>query len=409
MKGAVFHTAFGAVGGAELLAAAQTRLLRESGLDLEVVTFGFKADLWEALFDQVPVHRIPRRAWTDLLALRASSKWEPRVARAMARLRIYDTIIAHGQPLASLLGQGDLAARGLWYCHEAPWRLHPDTVEYRLLGPLPTDSWLDPFRLVAKEIRSQSERLAKRRLQDLEGTARLDGLATNSTFARAALHAIYGVREILVIPPIIRFPEVVQPRQGLRRGGLGVLVQSRLGLLKNVEAVFRGFATYAAKAGVSAHLHVVGDGEDRARLEGLIPTLALRGKVTFHGALDPVSDRVRLDAVYSACDVFALLPLDESFGMVFPEAAARGLLLLGPDQGGPVEILEGGQFGACLPVFEPEVLAEALDAIERLPDASVDARRREADTAFRSRYGRDAILPMLRTWVLGGSDVRTGS
>ena len=401
MKGAVFHTAFGAVGGAELLASAQTRLLRESGLDLDIVTFGFAEAPWAELFGHAPVHRVPRRSWRDLFAYRPTSKWEPRVRRALSTLRSFDTVLAHSQPLASLLGRSELPARRLWYCHEAPWRLHPEAVAYRLLEPLPTEAWLEPLRVAAQAVRRQAAGQERRRRQEVEGTVRLDGIAANSAFARDALRAIYGPIEVRVIPPLISFPGSATPRQGLQRDGLQVMVQARLGLLKNVEAVLRGFARYAAGAGRGAHLHVVGDGEDRLRLEGLLAPLGLTGRATFHGTLDPLRDADRLEGIFRACEVFALLPLDESFGMVFPEAAARGLLLLGPDHGGPVDILEGGELGACLPVFEPEALTEALHAIEALSDSQVDARRLRAETACRERYSPAAVLPSLRAWVEG--------
>lgn len=401
MKGAIFHTAFGALGGAELLAAAQTRLLREAGLELDVVTFGFEDAPWAELFGHAAVHRIPRRSWKDAFSLQRSSKWAPRVARALPTLRGFDPVIAHSQPLAALLGHADLQGRRLWYCHEAPWRLHPDAVAYRLLQPLPSEPWLAPLREAAARVRAQAQGQDARRSHERAGTRKLQGLATNSAFAKAALRAIYGDVDVRVIPPVIRFPETVAPRQGLNRDGLRVLVQTRLGLLKNVEAVLRGFAAYAAKAAGASHLHVIGDGEDRTRLEGLAAPLGLTGRLSFHGTLDPVQDAERMEVLYRACDVFALLPLDESFGMVFPEAAARGLLLLGPDHGGPVEVLEGGDLGGCLPVFEPAALAEALHAFDRLPDAEVDARRARADAACRARYAPGAMLPALKAWVQG--------
>ncbi|HEX9080929.1 MAG TPA: glycosyltransferase family 4 protein [Holophagaceae bacterium] len=401
MKVAFLHTAFGALGGAELLAAAQGRLLIEAGHELSLVTFGWAESPWRELFGGAQVTAVPRRHWRDLLVLDRSSKWAPRARRAWPRLRNAEVVVAHGQPLAGLLGERDLPARRLWYCHEAPWRLHPDRVDYTLLKPLPEVPWIGPFRALAAEVRRKAAGASTLRARDLAGTAALDGLAANSDFARRALEAIYDRRDVAVIPPVIAFPEAVPHRQGLRRGGLQVLTLARLGTLKNVEAVIRGFGEYAGRAGSSARLHVVGDGGDRTRLETLTRDLGLSGSVQFHGTLDPVREAARLEALYAACDVFALLPLDESFGMVFPEAAARGLLLIGPDHGGPVEILEDGRFGPCLPVFEPEALAEALQAIDGLTDAEVDRRREATDSACRARYGSPAVLPLLQAWILG--------
>jgi len=401
MRIGLLHTAFGALGGAELLAAAQSQLLAGLGQEMGLVTFGWAESPWRDLFGEVRVEVVPRRSWRDLLTLDRSSKWAPRARRAWPFLRGYETVVAHSQPLAALLGESGLPARRLWYCHEPPWRLHPDRVDYTLLKPMPPGDWLSPLQRMAEEIRREAAGAVTRRAQELRGTAALEGLAANSDFNRRTLEAIYGRRDVAVIPPVITFPPDVPPRQGLRRGGLQVLTLARLGLLKNVEAVIRGFGRYAGRAGSAARLHVVGDGGERPRLEALARELGLSEAVRFHGTLDPVRDARRLEELYAACDVFTLLPLDESFGMVFPEAAARGLLLIGPDHGGPVEILEDGRFGACVPVFEPAALAEALQAIEGLTDLEVDRRREATDSACRGRYGPTAVVPLLRAWILG--------
>jgi glycosyltransferase involved in cell wall biosynthesis len=394
MRIGFLHTAFGPLGGAERLAAAQSRLLAEMGEEMGLVTFGWTEFPWRGLFGEVQVRVVPRRSWRDLFTRDRSSKWAPRARRAWPFLRDFDVVVAHSQPLAALLGERGLPVRRLWYCHEPPWRLYPDRVDYTLLKPLPSDAWLAPLREAAEDIRKQAARSVRRRDQERRGTAALDGLAANSEFSRRALASIYGRTDIQVIPPVVAFPTAPPPRQGLWRGGLQVLTLARLGRLKNVEAVLRGFARYAARAGSGARLHVVGDGEDRPRLEALA------------GALDPVRGSLRLEELYAACDVFARLPLDDSFGMVVPEAAARGLLLIGPDHGGPVEILEGGKYGACLPVFEPEALAEALHAVDGLTDAEVDKRREVADRACRGRYGSAAVLPKLQSWILADSHTR---
>jgi glycogen(starch) synthase len=136
---------------------------------------------------------------------------------------------------------------------------------------------------------------------------------------------------------------------------------------------------------------VVGAGPFRNRLEALATDLCPAGSIRFHGYLSDED----LCRVYEACDVFALLTLDEPFGMVYPEAAAKGLLLVGPDHGGPLEILDGGRLGWAVDAFSPEALAGALHEIWGLDDVEVDRRREAADRACRSRYGIEAVGPQL--------------
>lgn len=398
MKVAFYHTAFDQLGGAELLAAAQARALVRDGAEVDLVAFGFDEARWRAQFPGVPVQVVPRRSWRDWF-VGGPTKWRARARRAEPWLRGRDAVLAHGQPLAALLGLSQVPGRRLWYCHEAPWRRAPLAVDYTLIRRLPDDgdpAWLDPFRAMRKAVLERAGQDAGLIALERQGVARLDGVAANSAFAAAAVKAIYGLSDVRVIPPLVAFPDRLEHRAGLRRGGLQVLTVARLETLKNVEGVLRGFALYQRKA-PGSRMHVVGGGREEARLRALADELG--ASATFHGALAPGG--AELEALYRACDVFALLPLDESFGLVFPEAAARGLLVVGPDHGGPVEILEGGALGDCLPAFEPEALAEALLRMDALTDEAADRRRRALREACLARYGAGAVTPLLRRWVAG--------
>ena len=83
--------------------------------------------------------------------------------------------------------------------------------------------------------------------------------------------------------------------------------------------------------------------------------------------------------------------MDEPFGMVYPEAAARGLLLIGPDHGGPMEILDGGRLGSTVDALSPAALVDVLCEIASLSSAEVDRRREAADRACRQRYAREFV------------------
>ena len=74
-------------------------------------------------------------------------------------------------------------------------------------------------------------------------------------------------------------------------------------------------------------------------------------------------------------------------------ALFAGLLLAGPDHGGPAEILDG--LGWTLPALSPEALCQALDQAWNLDEAELQRRRERADRACRQRYGEAAVLPLL--------------
>ena len=91
----------------------------------------------------------------------------------------------------------------------------------------------------------------------------------------------------------------------------------------------------------------------------------------------------------------ALLTLDEPFGMVYPEAAAKGLLLVGPDHGGPLEILDGGRLGWVVDAFSPGSLAGPWSRCGAWTTPRWTAAARRADRACRARYGIEAVGPQL--------------
>jgi glycosyltransferase involved in cell wall biosynthesis len=406
MRVAFFHPAFLNVGGAEILAATQMRHLAGEGDQVRLATFAFDAGRWAQRMAGVEVVKIPKRHWTDFLAWSRTAKILQRGRRAAQLLEGFDTVVAHNYPCSTMLGSSGLAGFKVWQCNEPPRSLH-----LRKANPICTaraeaqregspGSAIGRFQeqlAVYDASVADGGRFASRKAQDLEAAAHLDLIYAISEFSRANARSIYGKCADEVIYPIVRFPEGGHSRSGLDRSGLQVLIHSRLESLKNIDTAIRGFALFAA-AHPGARLHVVGDGPERQRLQGLAAEILPEGAHMFHGYL-PEAD---LRSVYERCDVFALLTLDEPFGMVYPEAAAKGLLLIGPDHGGPSEILEGGRLGWCVDPFAPEALAQALEQVWALPDGEADRRRGEADRACRARFSESVIGPRLRRLISKG-------
>jgi len=390
MRLGVFQSSFVAVGGAELLAAMQVAYFQAHEIDVKLVTFAFDAPRWRDLFNGVTVTTVPKRQWTDLLgAWTRIAKLTRRARRAARCFADCDVVLAYNYPCSTMLGVAEITARKVWQCNEPPRMLHLRnanpvmTARVEATGGNGLEDMCAPF---ARRLR-QSEASPARRAFDVRSIARLDEVYAISAFSRDNVRRIYGRCREEVIPPSVRFPDSVPRRSGLDRSGLKILVHSRLEQPKNIDTVLRGFAHFRQRVCPTAALHVVGDGTYRPRLEALARELCPTDAVRFHGYLGNAQVR----AVYAACDAFALLPVDEPFGMVFPEAAAHGLLLVGPDHGGPLEILDGGRFGWLCDAFSPEALSEALAAIWALDDATVNRRRVEADRACRARYAAPVV------------------
>jgi glycosyltransferase involved in cell wall biosynthesis len=401
MRLGIFHPAFETVGGAELLVAAQVRHYCNQGAGPEVVTFGFDAARWGRMLEGVPIHPIQKRHWTDVLSgWSRIAKLRRRGRRAARVLKDFDVVIAHNFPASAMVGAARIKARKIWQCNEPPRGIHMAMANPVLTARVLATKGLgeeEACRRFAENLKAhelvlnRESTVRARYLYDLEAVKGLDLVYAISEFSRDNARRIYGQCRDEVIYPIVRFPEGGRNRSGLERTVRRVLVHSRLEVLKNIDTVIRGFQRFQNGSPVPCELHVVGDGPSRTSLEALAVSLCLPGSVRFHGYLPDEA----LRQVYEACDVLALLTLDEPFGMVYPEAAAKGLLLIGPDHGGPFEILDGGRLGWTVDAFSPEALAQALSEVWSLGDAEVDRRREAADRACRTRYGLEAVGPQL--------------
>lgn len=406
MRVGIFHPSFVAIGGAELQAAMHAALFRRHGIDTVLTTFAFDPVRWQSYFADVPVRCVTYKHWSDVtVAWSRIRKLQRRGRRASHSLHDCDVVVAHNHPCSAILGGSGARARKIWYCEEPPRALQMRGANPRLLARVETSAGPDgPEACVtfAKRLRDHDHRVARQRslyarqLYDVAGVAKLDAICANSEFTRDNVQRIYG-RRAAVVPCMVRFPQRVSHRPGLDRTGLKILVLSRLQGEKNVDTVLRGFGRFRNTVCPSAQLHVVGDGPHRPRLQALAQEVCPEAAIRFHGYLPDAELRL----LYDACDVFALLPIDEPFGMVFPEAAAHGLLLIGPDHGGPLEILEGGRLGGICDPFSPEALAERLAEIWSLDDATVNRKRAETDRACRARYAPEVVGPRLLQLVTG--------
>jgi glycosyltransferase involved in cell wall biosynthesis len=398
---AVFHPKFAAVGGAELLILEQAAYLREAGHEVVFHTFEVSGGAWEGLLRTWPVNLIPKRRGLDFLtSFTRSAKLKARLRRAEPLLRDFERVLATNHPCSTMLGLMEVPGRKFWYCNEAYRRIFTRETSPGGVAALERLGPANPaLEALAADIRraESSSGLLRVRREAIEGLSRIHRTFFNSRFTQENARRACGDLPGDVHPPIIRFPAPGGPRRGLDRQALRILVQTRLTPLKNVETVVAGFLAFRA-AHPGAELHVVGTGPSEGGLRAMAAASAEGASVRFHGFLPGPA----LAELRARCQVFALLPLDEPFGMVFPEAAANGLLLIGPDHGGPVEILEEGRLGRLVPAFSPGEFRSALEALCDLRDGDVDALRDEADASCRARYGLEVLGPRLERALVEG-------
>lgn len=101
---------------------------------------------------------------------------------------------------------------------------------------------------------------------------------------------------------------------------------------------------------------IVGDGDDRTRLETKVNSLGLAQHVVFARGV-PESDKV---AHYNLADAFVMPSSGEGFGIVLLEAAACGLPVIGSAIDGSREALLGGAFGQLVDPRNSESLEHTI-------------------------------------------------
>jgi len=143
-----------------------------------------------------------------------------------------------------------------------------------------------------------------------------------------------------------------------------ILAVGRLTEVKDYNTLIRAFALVRAEQPV--RMMILGEGEDRPKLEALVQELGLQDYVALPGFVDNPY------AYMARASILVLSSLREGFGNVLVEAMAVGTPVVSTDcHSGPTEILEGGKWGRLVPVGNPEILAEAIIAtIINKPDSA---------------------------------------
>jgi phosphatidylinositol alpha-1,6-mannosyltransferase len=163
----------------------------------------------------------------------------------------------------------------------------------------------------------------------------------------------------------------VRERLGLGRRPVVVCV-SRLVPRKGQDSLIRAWPQVRA-ARPDAVLLLVGDGPYGTGLRRLARKAGVAGSVIFAGAVP----RADLPAYYDAADVFAMpcrtrrRGLDvEGLGIVYLEASATGLPVIGGDSGNAADAIREGETGYVVPGGNVNVLVDRLTRLIADPVAA---------------------------------------
>jgi glycosyltransferase involved in cell wall biosynthesis len=182
-------------------------------------------------------------------------------------------------------------------------------------------------------------------------------LANSAGIAEAA--RALGASDIRVVHLGTDLP----PLPEWRRPGPTLVTLGHLVARKRHADVLRALALLEGRHPGLRYL-VIGDGPERAGLEGLAGELGLAERVEFAGQLDP---DVALQQARE-CSLLVMPSVDEAFGVAYVEAMAGGLPAIGCQrEPGPEEIAAAGEGMRLVPARAPEALATEIDRLVSEP------------------------------------------
>ncbi|MGH7683734.1 MAG: glycosyltransferase family 4 protein, partial [Vulcanimicrobiaceae bacterium] len=198
-----------------------------------------------------------------------------------------------------------------------------------------------------------------------------------SGYTQARLRSFEPDRPTVVIPNGVRMPVAEgwqQPKEPLLLG-VGAF-KERKGYRYVLEAL-----PAIAQAVPSVRYIAVGDQRDTAyvrSLQEIVERLGLRQRVTFK---EGISD-TELDGLYRRARVFVLTPVSaplnfEGFGLVYLEANARGVPVVGSFENGGDDAIADGRTGCLTRPRDPRHIAEKITRLLQLSDAAYAASSAE--------------------------------
>lgn len=161
-----------------------------------------------------------------------------------------------------------------------------------------------------------------------------------------------------------------------------ILGVGRLNKAKDFPSLIRAFADLRKR--IPARLLILGDGELRVELQGLVNSLDLREDVDLPGfVMNPV-------AYMRRSDVFVLSSRWEGLPGVLIQALAAGCPVVSTDcPSGPREILADGEYGHLVPVGDTEALVAAIEDV-------LKGHGRKVDPAWLEQF---KVEPLVRKYM----------
>ena len=335
--------------------------------------------------------RHPRATWRSVLSMSALALRHPLIVGGFVA-----TLCAHmwRQPRNLLRSLGALCrAAGQWrwirdfdpQIIHAPWATYPATVAWflsRLTGK--------PYSFTSRahDIFVEDHMMAAK----LASTALAVTITRNNVRHMARWMKAPGAVPIEVVHSALDLPEIAYRRDA--RAPHRLLSVGRLDPIKGFDVLLPALAELARR-GVPFDSLIIGEGEERARLEAQRDALGLQDRVTFAGAQSNTAVRAAMAEATLMVMPCVVTPEGNADGIpnVLTEAMASGLPVVSTRVSGIPELIDDGISGRLVEPNDALALADAIAqmlADSALCDACAEAGRRKVEREFdvRSEAGR---------------------
>ena len=213
------------------------------------------------------------------------------------------------------------------------------------------------------------------------GFAAADGLIVNSHDTLVSLTRINLVPKELPVSvignPVLteNYPVELQTKvthKWLENQSLKVIISAgRLDPMKDFSTLIAAFALVRQKY-AHAKLLILGEGQERKRLEKMIESEGLGDAVDMPGAVPNVLP------YFKKSSIFVLSSISEGFGNVVVEALISGIPVIATRSGGPDEILKNGKFGILVDPRDPKQLADNICEVLQKPKKKTSGAMKRA-------------------------------
>lgn len=168
-----------------------------------------------------------------------------------------------------------------------------------------------------------------------------------------------------------------------------ILAAGRLHALKGFDVLMRAFEI--VRRTTACKLIIIGEGEERQRLEGLANSLSISRDVSLMGFVrNPY-------AMMSRAAAFVVSSQWEGFSVVLLEALACGAPVVSTDcAGGPSEILEKGRYGVLVPVDDAVAMAAGIVEALQKPRGIHAERAKAFSTQAATQDYLEILKPSLK-------------